>query len=192
MAVVDENQLVNFATQVRTFGRHLTHVELPNLVKLQTESYARFLQADVPQNRREKVGLQALVDEIFPIKSYDQSISLDFLHYELGEPRYTPDECRALKLTYGAPLMVKLRLNRDNKSLDEDVYLGELPLMIGGGEFIINGAERVIVNQLHRSPGSISETKSMPGDRWSCDTTTRSAPLMMNSPPPSMIGRSPR
>ena len=92
MAVVDENQLVNFATQVRTFGRHLTHVELPNLVKLQTESYARFLQADVPQNRREKVGLQALVDEIFPIKSYDQSISLDFRSLAREAPRSAAKE----------------------------------------------------------------------------------------------------
>ncbi len=153
MAVVDDTQITNFTTKVRNFGRSAEIVDLPNLVKLQTDSYARFLQADVPQNRRESVGLQALINEIYPIKSYDQSISLEFMHYELGEPRYTPDECRALKLTYGAPLMVKLRLNRDSKAIDEDVYLGELPLMIGGGEFIINGAERVIVNQLHRSPG---------------------------------------
>ena len=153
MAVVDDTQITNFTTKVRNFGRSAEIVDLPNLVKLQTDSYARVLQADVPQNRRESVGLQALINEIYPIKSYDQSISLEFMHYELGEPRYTPDECRALKLTYGAPLMVKLRLNRDSKSLDEDVYLGELPLMIGGGEFIINGSERVIVSQLHRSPG---------------------------------------
>jgi DNA-directed RNA polymerase subunit beta len=140
-------------TPIRRFGRSVGQVELPNLVQLQTESYARFLQADAPQSRREDYGLQSLINEIFGIFSYDQTMSLEFLSYELGEPRYTPDECRALKLTYGAPLVVKMRLNRDGQSLDEDVYLGELPLMIGGGEFIINGAERVIVNQLHRSPG---------------------------------------
>jgi DNA-directed RNA polymerase subunit beta len=140
-------------TPIRRFGRSVGQVELPNLVQLQTASYARFLQADVPQSRREEVGLQSLVNEIFPIFSYDQTMSLEFMSYELGEPRYTPDECRGLKLTYGAPLVVKMRLNRDGESVDEDVYLGELPLMIGGGEFIINGAERVIVNQLHRSPG---------------------------------------
>ncbi|MBZ0137822.1 MAG: DNA-directed RNA polymerase subunit beta [Planctomycetes bacterium] len=140
-------------TPIRRFGKSVGQVELPNLVQLQTESYARFLQADVPQSRREEYGLQALINEIFSIYSYDQTMSLEFLSYELGEPRYTPDECRALKLTYGAPLVVKMRLNRDGESVDEDVYLGELPLMIGGGEFIINGAERVIVNQLHRSPG---------------------------------------
>ncbi|MHC4841334.1 MAG: DNA-directed RNA polymerase subunit beta [Planctomycetota bacterium] len=140
-------------TPIRRFGRQRAQVELPNLVQLQTASYARFLQADTPQNRRESIGLQSLVNEIFPIYSYDKTMNLSFLSYELGEPRYTPDECRALKLTYGAPLVVKMRLNRDGEAIDEDVYLGELPLMIGGGEFIINGAERVIVNQLHRSPG---------------------------------------
>ncbi|NUO16529.1 MAG: DNA-directed RNA polymerase subunit beta, partial [Planctomycetaceae bacterium] len=153
MAVVDETQRVTNTTPVKNFGRTMGVVDLPNLVKLQTDSYARFLQADVPQSRRAPMGLQSVINEIFPIKSYDQSIGLEFISYDLGEPRYTPDECRALKLTFGAPLMVKLRLNRDSKSIDEDVYLGELPLMIGGGEFIINGAERVIVNQLHRSPG---------------------------------------
>ncbi|MCB9893750.1 MAG: DNA-directed RNA polymerase subunit beta [Planctomycetes bacterium] len=140
-------------TPIRRFGRSFGQVELPNLVQLQTASYERFLQADVPQTRREDFGLQSLINEIFSIFSYDQTMSLEFLSYELGEPRYTPDECRALKLTYGAPLVVKMRLNRDSEAIDEDVYLGELPLMIGGGEFIINGAERVIVNQLHRSPG---------------------------------------
>ncbi|MBK8208410.1 MAG: DNA-directed RNA polymerase subunit beta [Planctomycetes bacterium] len=140
-------------TPIRRFGKAAGQVELPNLVQLQTQSYARFLQADVPQSRREEIGLQSLVTEIFPIYSYDQTMSLEFLSYDLGEPRYTPDECRALKLTYGSPLVVKMRLNRDGESVDEDVYLGELPLMIGGGEFIINGAERVIVSQLHRSPG---------------------------------------
>ncbi|MCA8912011.1 MAG: DNA-directed RNA polymerase subunit beta, partial [Planctomycetes bacterium] len=128
-------------TPIRRFGRSFGQVELPNLVQLQTESYARFLQADAPQSRREAVGLQSLINEIFPIFSYDQTMSLEFLSYELGEPRYTPDECRGLKLTYGAPLVVKMRLNRDGEAIDEDVYLGELPLMIGGGEFIINGAE---------------------------------------------------
>ena len=145
--------LTQDATPIRRFGRSIGQVELPNLVQLQTESYSRFLQSDVPQSRREDFGLQSLINEIFPIYSYDQTMGLEFLSYELGEPRYTPDECRALKLTYGAPLVVKMRLNRDGQSVDEDVYLGELPLMIGGGEFIINGAERVIVNQLHRSPG---------------------------------------
>jgi len=140
-------------TPIRRFGNTMGQVELPNLVQLQTESYARFLQQDVPQSKRADVGLNALVHEIFPIQSYDKTISLNFMSYELGEPRYTPDECRALKLTFGAPLIVKMRLNRDSQAVDEDVYLGELPLMIGGGEFIINGAERVIVNQLHRSPG---------------------------------------
>jgi DNA-directed RNA polymerase subunit beta len=145
--------LIQDTTPVRRFGRSMGQVELPNLVQIQTESYARFLQADVPHSRRDSIGLWSLLTEMFPVKSYDETMSLEVLSYELGEPRYTPDECRALKLTYGAPLMVKMRLNRNGESVDEDVYLGELPLMVGGGEFIINGAERVIVSQLHRSPG---------------------------------------
>jgi DNA-directed RNA polymerase subunit beta len=121
-------------------------------MELQTKSYARFLQADVALRRRDNIGLQAILREVFPITSYDGSLSLEFVSYELGQPRYNPDECRQLRLTYGAPFKIRLKLMRE-EPVEEDVYLGEVPLMIGGGEFIINGAERVIVSQLHRSPG---------------------------------------
>jgi DNA-directed RNA polymerase subunit beta len=90
--------------------------------------------------------------EIFPIESYDKTISLEYVKYELGKPRYDPDECRQLRLTYGRPFRVWLRLNKE-QPVEEEVYLGDMPIMIGGGEFIINGAERVVVSQLHRSPG---------------------------------------
>ena len=79
-------------------------------------------------------------------------MSLEYLGYELGAPRYTPDECRRLRLTYGAPFKIRVRLNKE-EPIEEEVYLGEFPIMLGGGEFIINGTERVIVTQLHRSPG---------------------------------------
>ena len=98
-------------------------------------------------------GLEGVFREIFPIESYDKTLKLEFLHYDLGKPRYDPDECRQLRLTYGRPLHVWLRLNKGETTLDESVYLGDMPIMIGGGEFIINGAERVVVSQLHRSPG---------------------------------------
>ena len=92
---------------------------------------------------------------MFPIDSYDGNLSLHYIGYELGKPRYTQDECRELRLTYGVPLRIRLRLIRkDSDEIQEDlIYLGDMPVMIGGGEFIINGAERVIVSQLHRSPG---------------------------------------
>ena len=94
------------------------------------------------------------MQEIFPIESYDKKISLEYVKYELGKPRYDADECRQLRLTYGRPFRVWLRLRKaDGTAVEEEVYLGDMPIMIGGGEFIINGAERVVVSQLHRSPG---------------------------------------
>src|SRR5581483_2650935 len=97
-------------------------------------------------------GLEGVLREIFPIESYDKTLSLEFIKYDLGKPRYGPDECRQLRLTYGRPFRVWLRLNKE-QPVEEEVYLGDMPIMIGGGEFIINGAERVVVSQLHRSPG---------------------------------------
>jgi DNA-directed RNA polymerase beta subunit len=96
--------------------------------------------------------LESVFREIFPVESYDKTVSLEYIRYELGKPRYTPDECRQLRLTYGKPMKVWLRLNRE-QPIEEEVYLGDIPVMLGGGEFIINGAERVVVSQLHRSPG---------------------------------------
>ncbi len=149
--------------EIRNFGKVGEAAPIPNLVDIQTRAYDRFLQADLPPSKREKTGLEALIQEIFPIPSYDGSSELQYLGYELRPPRYTPDECRRLRLTYGAPLKVRMRLQKA-EPIEEDVYLGEIPLMIGGGEFIINGAERVIVSQLHRSPGiDFSEEKT--GDK---------------------------
>ncbi|MHC4492248.1 MAG: DNA-directed RNA polymerase subunit beta, partial [Planctomycetota bacterium] len=133
------------------FGRADAYA-LPDLVELQTKSYEDFLQGDVPFSEREHQGLEAIIREVFPIQSYDGTMSLDYLGYELGAPRYAPAECRRLRLTYGAPFKIRVRLNKE-EPIEEEVYLGELPIMLGGGEFIINGTERVIVTQLHRSPG---------------------------------------
>ena len=138
--------------EIRNYGKIAEIVEQPSLVQIQTKSYAAFLQEDVLPNKRKNLGLEAILRETFPIKNYDETISLHYIKYELGRPRYTPDECRQLKLIYGKPFRVWLRLDK-GESVEEEVYLGEIPVMIGGGEFIINGTERVIVNQLHRSPG---------------------------------------
>ncbi len=137
---------------IRRYGKQRKTVDIPNLMRLQLDAYERFLQADVHYTDRECVGLEAILREIFPIKSYDGKISLEFVGYELGRPRYSPEECRQLRLTFGMPFKIRVRLEKD-EPIEEEVYLGELPIMIGGGEFIINGAERVIVSQLHRSPG---------------------------------------
>jgi DNA-directed RNA polymerase subunit beta len=134
---------------------------------IQTHSYARFLQKEIPPAHREPLGLEGLMREMFPIESYDGNISLHYVSYELGKPRYTPDECRELRLTYGMPFRVRLRqVRKESEEIQEDlVYLGDIPIMIGGGEFIINGAERVIVSQLHRSPGVDFIKNQAEGDR---------------------------
>src|SRR3954470_1810228 len=139
-------------TKIRNFGRFGDAIEAPPLTDVQLRSYERFLQLDTPPEERTPTGLEGVLREIFPIESYDKTLSLQYLRYELGKPRYGPDECRQLRLTYGRPFRVWLRLNKD-QPVEEEVYLGDMPIMIGGGEFIINGAERVVVSQLHRSPG---------------------------------------
>jgi DNA-directed RNA polymerase subunit beta len=139
-------------TSIRRFGSGQETLELPSLTELQTKSYEFFLQEDLAPEKRKNLGLEAVLREIFPIESYDKQVSLEYLRYELGKPRYTPTECRQLRLTYGKPMKVWLRLNRE-QPIEEEVYLGDIPIMLGGGEFIINGAERVVVSQLHRSPG---------------------------------------
>jgi DNA-directed RNA polymerase subunit beta len=156
--------------ETRTFGSERGGYEIPDLTQIQTKSYARFLQEDcTPTTRKADVGLEAVLREIFPVESYDKSVTLEYLRYELGKPRYEPDECRQLRLTYGKPFRIWLRLNRE-QPIEEEVYLGDLPIMMGGGEFIINGAERVVVSQLHRSPGIDFVSEIEAGDRkvYSC------------------------
>ena len=126
--------------------------DVPDLVELQTKSYAAFLQEEVPPEHRTDSGLEGILREVFPIPSYDGTMDLEYLGYELGAPRYTPDECRELRITYGRPFKIRVRLKKETP-VEEEVYLGEIPIMVGGGEFIVNGTERVIVTQLHRSPG---------------------------------------
>ena len=148
---------------VRNFGRFGDTIDVPSLTDIQTKSYDRFIQLDVHPGKREDSGLEGVLREIFPIESYDKTIRLQYLRYELGKPRFGPDECRQLRLTYGRPFKVWLRLEKE-QPVEEEVFLGEMPIMIGGGEFIINGAERVVVSQLHRSPG-VDFQKSIDGDK---------------------------
>ncbi|HPF13502.1 MAG: DNA-directed RNA polymerase subunit beta [Planctomycetes bacterium] len=137
---------------VKQFGRVKEIVNLPDLVEIQTKAYDEFLAAEVPSSARTNQGLESLLRDVFPIYSYDRTMCLEYVGYELGRPRFEVDECRKLRTTYGYPFKVRLRLVKP-EPIEEEVYLGELPIMLGGGEFIINGSERVIVSQLHRSPG---------------------------------------
>jgi DNA-directed RNA polymerase subunit beta len=150
--------------KVRNFGRFGDAAKVPPLCEIQVKSYDRFLQYNVEPEERTPTGLEGVLREIFPIESYDKTLSLQYIKYELGKPRYGPDECRQLRLTYGRPFRVWLRLNKE-QPVEEEVYLGDMPIMIGGGEFIINGAERVVVSQLHRSPGVDFVVELEGGDR---------------------------
>ena len=150
--------------EVRRFGSLRSPHSIPDLTEIQTRSYEAFLQYDVPADKRKDQGIEGVLREIFPIESYDKTLRLEYIRYELGKPRYEPDECRQLRLTYGRPFRVWLRLNKE-QPIEEEVYLGDMPIMLGGGEFIINGAERVVVSQLHRSPGVDFVSELEAGDR---------------------------
>ncbi len=154
--------------KLRDFSKRGEGMNVPDLCRIQHDAYERFLQTRKNAEERDiHTGLESLMREIFPIKSYDETMSLEYGRYVLEEARYTPDECRELRLTYGAPFKVTARLRRegDHPIAEEDIYLGEFPIMMGGGEFIVNGAERVIVSQLHRSPGVDFSVVSSEGDR---------------------------
>ena len=156
-------------TEIRHFGSNRSSHEMPDLTEIQTRFFESFLQYDVPPSKRKDQGIEGVLREIFPIESYDKSVRLEYVRYDLGKPRYDPDECRQLRLTYGRPLRVWLRLTRE-QPIEEEVYLGDVPIMMGGGEFIINGAERVVVSQLHRSPGIdfVADTESTDRKTYNC------------------------
>lgn len=128
-------------------------IDLPNLIEIQIKSYRQFLQADKLPHERENAGLQEVFTEIFPIKSYDEKTILEYISYSLGVPKYSPEECIRRGITYNVTLKVKFRLTDETGIKEEEVYMGTIPVMTENGTFIINGAERVIVSQLHRSPG---------------------------------------
>lgn len=138
-------------------------IDLPNLIEIQIKSYSEFLQADkFPEEREKNVGLQEVFNEIFPIKSYDEKTTLEFLSYSLGVPKYTPEECIRRGISYNVVLKVRFRLTDETGIKEEEVYMGTLPIMTEKGTFVINGAERVVVSQLHRSPGITFEAERHP------------------------------
>src|SRR3954454_12930854 len=148
----------------KTFAKLKQVIEIPNLIDIQKRSYDKFLQIDIPIEKREDIGLQGVLKSVFPIKDFSETSSLEFVSYNLEKPKYDVDECRARGMTFAAPIKVVIRLVvwdvneetgvqsiRDVK--EQEVYFGEIPLMTDSGTFVINGTERVIVSQLHRSPG---------------------------------------
>src|SRR3954465_15267609 len=147
------------------FGKIKEIIAPPNLIELQTNSYREFLQADAAPSRRKNLGLQAVFTEVFPIESYDGKCVLDFHSYEIGEPKVDWLECLREGITYGAPLYVTFLLKEDKATKEEKVFMGELTLMTPQGTFVIQGAERVIVSQLHRSPGLAFEATQHPNGK---------------------------
>jgi DNA-directed RNA polymerase subunit beta len=148
----------------KSFAKLKQVIEIPNLIDIQKRSYDKFLQLDIPADKREDMGIQGVFKSVFPIKDFSETSSLEFVSYNLEKPKYDVDECRARGMTFAAPIKVVIRLVvwdvneetgvqsiRDVK--EQEVYFGEIPLMTESGTFIINGTERVIVSQLHRSPG---------------------------------------
>ena len=149
----------------KSFNRLTEVIELPNLIEVQKNSYAAFLQADTPRDHRTNSGLQEVLKSIFPIRDYNKTASIDVCDYELLEPKFEVDECRQKSLNYTAQLRVGLQLIsydtdeatgaqsvRDIK--EQEVYIGDIPLMTDTGTFIINGTERVVASQMQRAPGA--------------------------------------
>src|SRR5437762_5518275 len=147
------------------FGKIKEVIAPPNLIEIQINSYREFLQADVATSKRKNLGLQAVFTEVFPIESYDGKVVLDYHSYEIGEPKQDWLECLREGITYGAPLHVTFLLKDEGGTKEEKVFMGELPLMTPQGTFVINGAERVIVSQLHRSPGIAFEATQHPNGK---------------------------
>src|SRR6201990_344033 len=148
----------------KNFAKITKIIDIPNLIDIQKQSYEKFLQKDIPQDQREDVGLQGVFKSVFPIKDFSETSSLEFVSYNLDKPKYDVDECRQRGMTFAAPIKVVIRLvvwdtNEETGSQsirdvkEQEVYFGEIPLMTENGTFIINGTERVVVSQLHRSPG---------------------------------------
>lgn len=147
----------------KNFAKHTVTVEPPHLLATQIESYRGFLQIGVKPEMLELVGLHAVFKSVFPITSYSGNAQLDYVNYNLGEPMFDVMECRIRGLNYAVSLRVKLRLtiydkdaagNKTIKNIKEqEVYIGDMPIMTDTGSFVINGIERVVVSQLHRSPG---------------------------------------
>ncbi len=145
--------------RVMDFCKYPSLIEVPDLLEMQRASYEEFLQRDVPPEKREYKGLEAVFRDVFPVESYNEKMSLEYVEYRFAEPRYSMEKCEEEELTYAIPLYVKLRLNKKETGevIEQEVYLGDIPLMNERGSFIINGTEKIVVNQIQRTPGVFFE-----------------------------------
>ena len=152
----------------KSFGKQTDKMDIPNLLEIQLKSYNDFLHAGSLNRSQENTGLHAAFASVFPIQSFSGNARLEYVSYSLGVPTFDVRECKLRGLTYSAPIRVKIRLvvldkdvSGDNKPIkdirEQDVFMGEIPLMTDVGTFVVNGTERVVVSQLHRSPGVIFE-----------------------------------
>ena len=161
---MSESTLSEFVER-KDFSRIRTSIDIPDLIEIQKRSYEEFLQMEVEPDRRKDQGLQAALASVFPITDYNNTAALEFSNYSLGTPKYDERECLEQGMTYAVPLKLRVRLivfDKEDKGpkkkvldvREQEVYVGELPLMTERGTFLINGTERVVVSQLHRSPGA--------------------------------------
>ena len=190
-----EIQFSENAPRVRkNFSKIPGILEIPNLIEIQKQSFERFLQTQIEPEKRENAGLQAVFNSIFPIKDFNDTASLEFVGYVLEQPKYDVQECLQRGMTYAAPFKVTIRLVawddaegsqtiRDVK--EQEVYFGEIPIMTDNGTFIINGTERVIVSQLHRSPGIFFDTTTSS----TVSRRRQEALLLPRHPVPRLVAR---
>jgi len=181
----------------RSFAKTLPAVDVDNLIQIQRDSYEKFLQMKIPRTEREGIGLQGVFKSVFPIQDFSHRASLQFVAYDLEIPKYDVDECRERGMTFSAPLKVTVRLvvwdvdqENDTRTVsnikEQEVYFGEIPLMTENGTFVINGTERVIVSQLHRSPGIFHHPQSRLLDRLR--VRHQGHPLRPHRSPPQAAG----
>jgi DNA-directed RNA polymerase beta subunit len=185
----------------KDFGKRTSILEVPFLLATQIDSYRDYLQEGMKPSERHDMGLHAAFKSVFPIESYSGNAVLEYVSYRLGEPPFDVRECHQRGATYAAPLRVLLRLviyDRDAPAgsrvikdiKEQEVYMGEMPLMTDTGTFIINGTERVIVSQLHRSPGVFSTmTRARPTPPVSCSSRRASSPIVVPGSTSSSIPR---
>src|SRR5881296_2940238 len=176
---------------VLSFAKLDEGMPMPHLLDIQTRAFQSLLQPDGKGAERTDIGLERVFKDVFPIQDVNGNYSLEFVKYALGESKYSVEECIERDMTYSVPLKATLQLvvmeevgettktKRPKNIIEKEVYLGELPILTPLGTFVINGAERVIVSQLHRWPlGWMLSSNTTPGERCSCDTITRSARII--------------
>ena len=148
-----------------SFGKIPEICEMPHLIEIQTRSFQDFLQFGVAKSKRKNIGLEEVLQEVFPIDSYDGNFKLEYVSYSFGKSKYALEECQKKGMTYSVPLKIKIRLKTPKETKEQEIFIGDMPVMTDTGTFIINGDERVIVSQLHRSPGVSFEKNLHPNGK---------------------------